>query len=472
MVGVGPADARGSAPRAYVVCDLGFGDAGKGLVTDALVRRTGARLVVRYNGGAQAGHNVVTAEGQHHTFSQLGAGSFVPGVRTFLSRHVVVHPTGLLHEAQRFDAAHGGQVLTRVGISREARVITPFHQALNRLRELSRGEGRHGSCGVGVGETVHDGLLHPESILRAGDLADPDRLRSRLSDARERLWDAARALSEACQAQGGEVAASAATELQLFTHPEVIARWSSRVQPLVEAGCVVDEAVLEAWVGPGLPVVFEGAQGVLLDEAIGFHPHTTWTDCTPRQALELISEHLPSHAPVRVGVLRSHGVRHGNGPFPSEAALGVEVVDHNRENPWQGRVRYGWFDAVLARYALERCGGVELLALTHLDLLTRRGGLSAVEAYVPRPGQEDAFAPRWVQGAEGHRLRTDLRGGLEAQEALGAWLQSGVSTRVRAFGRDVGDFVAWVEHRLGVRVAVTSTGPTAADVTWDSGLLG
>ncbi|HMB55126.1 MAG TPA: adenylosuccinate synthetase, partial [Thermoanaerobaculia bacterium] len=86
--------------RATIVVDLGFGDAGKGLLTDHLVRETGATLVVRYNGGAQAGHNVVTAGGRHHTFAQLGSGSFVAGTRTLLGPRVVVHPTALLLEAE------------------------------------------------------------------------------------------------------------------------------------------------------------------------------------------------------------------------------------------------------------------------------------------------------------------------------------------------------------------------------------
>ena len=89
--------------RAWIVVDLGFGDAGKGLVTDALVRRTGAKLVVRYNGGAQAGHNVVTATA-HHTFAQLGAGSFA-GARTWLGPEVIVHPTALLTE-RKIGRAH------------------------------------------------------------------------------------------------------------------------------------------------------------------------------------------------------------------------------------------------------------------------------------------------------------------------------------------------------------------------------
>ncbi len=94
--------------RAYIVIDLGFGDAGKGLITDFLVRQTQAGVVVRYNGGAQAGHNVVTPEGVHHTFSQFGSGSFVPGVKTYLSKHMVIHPGALLVE---------GDVLTQKGVN-------------------------------------------------------------------------------------------------------------------------------------------------------------------------------------------------------------------------------------------------------------------------------------------------------------------------------------------------------------------
>lgn len=461
---------RGAMPRAYVVCDLGFGDAGKGLVTDALVRRTGAKLVVRYNGGAQAGHNVVTPEGRHHTFAQLGAGSFVPGVRTFLSRYVVVHPTGLLQEAQRFDAVNGGRVLARLGISREARIITPYHQALNRLRELSRGEGRHGSCGVGVGETVRDAILHPGTTVRAGDLADPRRLRTLLTAARERLLDEAHALVQVCEAQGPETGAHASEELRLFSHPEVITRWMTRIQPVVEAGCLVDESMLGAWAGTGLPVIFEGAQGVLLDESIGFHPHTTWTDCTPRQAQELIAEQLPTHVPVRVGVLRSHGVRHGQGPFPTEADLGIGIADHNRENPWQGRVRYGWFDAVLGRYALEACGGIDVLALTHLDLVRRRPGIRAADTYLPAPGRESEFEAWWSPGEDGRRLLTSGTGDLEAQEALGAWLQRGVVPRLRDFAV-ADEFLGWVEQALGVSIAMTAEGPSAGDVEWRADLV-
>src|SRR5580700_4081002 len=108
------------AVRAFLVVDLGFGDAGKGLLTDFLVRRTGATLVVRFNGGAQAGHNVVAPDGRHHTFAQIGAGSFVPGVQTFLADRTVLHPTALGVEAAHLEAAGVLDPLSRVVASERA----------------------------------------------------------------------------------------------------------------------------------------------------------------------------------------------------------------------------------------------------------------------------------------------------------------------------------------------------------------
>ncbi|MCK6548017.1 adenylosuccinate synthetase, partial [Myxococcota bacterium] len=181
--------------RAHVVVDLGFGDAGKGLVVDHLVRRTGAPLVVRYNGGAQAGHNVVTPDGRHHTFAQLGAGTFA-GAKTWLSRHVIVHPTALVAEARALEEKGVSGPLATVEVSDRARVVTPFHQALNRLRELARGDARHGSCGAGIGECVADALRHPDDVVTAADLrAPPGVLAPKIERVRARLIGEARALA-------------------------------------------------------------------------------------------------------------------------------------------------------------------------------------------------------------------------------------------------------------------------------------
>jgi len=247
--------------KAFVVVDLGFGDAGKGLMTDYLVRRHEAELVVRFNGGAQAGHNVVEGTGRQHTFSQLGSGTFVPGVRTHLAGAVVVHPTALRVEAEHLEALGERNVLRRISIDPACLVTTPFQQAAGRLRELLRSGERHGSCGVGVGETVADALADPELAVRFGELRQPARLRDRLEAQRVRKW------AEFSAQAGGGPNADVARELQLLASSDVTERWLTAAADVAQAVRVAgDERVHDAKGS----VVFEGAQGVLLDEAFAF----------------------------------------------------------------------------------------------------------------------------------------------------------------------------------------------------------
>ncbi|MCU0684397.1 MAG: adenylosuccinate synthetase [Polyangiaceae bacterium] len=459
--------------RAALVVDLGFGDAGKGLVTDALVRELGAHTVVRFNGGAQAGHNVVSPDGRHHTFSQLGAGSFVPGVRTYLSRHTVVHPTALLIEAAHLARQGVDDALARLSMSGEALLITPFHQAANRLRELARGAGRHGSCGVGVGETVSDALLDPEGAPRARHLADPPALRRRLALLRKKKHDE---LADTLRALAGAPAAEA--ERRAFEDPAVADAWAEaagRLAPRVTPG---DEG-LAAGLARGGAIVFEGAQGVLLDEWCGFHPHTTWSTCTFERALDLLRACHFDGEIARVGVVRSYLTRHGAGPLPTEdASLSALLPEpHNASGPWQGDFRRGWPDFALLRYALAACGGADALALTHLDALARLPHFRACVGYEPPPGAPlDAALYEAAPGSKGLLLpRPPATRDLDRQASL---------TRSLATLRPVYEELPWaqpegaeryachVETIAGVPVRLASSGPRAADVRSRGPLFG
>jgi adenylosuccinate synthase len=351
--------------QAYIVVDLGFGDSGKGLLTDFLVRHFHAGLVVRYNGGAQAGHHVTTPNGREHTFSQFGAGTFNPGVKTYLSKHMVIHPGALLVEGDILAQKGVLDPFSRLRISEQALVITPFHQAANRLRELARGRHRHGSCGVGVGEAVEHASAHPEDCILAGDLGAPQLLRRKAARIRDQVRHQLSGLS-----QDAAHVAAASKEWEVFEDEGLIDRWIDSISPIEKLGLVVNDQFLKDGLRQNEAVVFEGAQGVLLDGNFGFHPYTTWSNCTAANALDLLSEHAPGSEVRQIGVARSHAVRHGPGPLPTETeALTGRIHDHNVGNPWQGPVRYGWFDAVLLRYALKAVGGVDGLAITHLDML-------------------------------------------------------------------------------------------------------
>ncbi len=231
---------------------------------------TVGRAVVRFNGGAQAAHNVVVGE-QHHTFSQFGSGT-LSGTPTLLSRYVLVEPIALAAEARGLAALGVADPLSLLSIDGNALLTTPIHVAANRAREDARGADRHGSCGKGIGETawyalvcaqrpavgsVFEGQRVPGtagSPPTVGDCGDPATMRRKL-DALARFY--------------GPLADFPSVAGMVDLYREFAD--AVRIVPGDEIGRLVAQGKL----------VFEGAQGVLLDQWRGFHPHTTWSTVTP-----------------------------------------------------------------------------------------------------------------------------------------------------------------------------------------------
>lgn len=322
------------------VVDLSYGDAGKGATVDWLTRDTGAHTVVRHNGGAQAAHNVITPEGIHHTFAQFGSGTFA-GARTHLSKHMLVDLFALTAEAAALAEKGIPQPLTLVEVEEGALLTTPYHQAANRERERRRGQHRLGSCGMGIGETVAYSLTH--DAPRIEDTRDPLELRRKLEQ-----------LQRALEEELGELDVPGADEVA-----EVYEEITGSLQ-------VVSAARLGEHLSHGT-VIFEGAQGILLDEWWGFHPHNTWSTTTSENAEKLARTH--GHRLHRVGVTRTYSTRHGAGPFVSEDPNLTEKLaePHNTTGEWQGTFRRGHLDLVALKYAIEVNGGIDSLSLTCLD---------------------------------------------------------------------------------------------------------
>lgn len=363
---------------------LGFGDCGKGLFTDFLSRHWQAHTVVRFNGGAQAGHNVVLPDGRHHTFSQFGAATFQPGVFTVLAAPVVVHPTALLIEHQALQRAGTGDSMARLLVDARCRVTTPFHQAAGRLRERLLG---HGSCGVGVGETVRQSLEAPALTLRYGDLIDGRGTLDRLEALRRHL--------HGTFAAAARPDAQAAEDHALLADAGVAQRWLAVAQTAVRQSPPASPDAIAARLARVGTVLFEGAQGVLLDEWRGFHPHTTWSSISTH-AVEAVLTDLGLAGPVRhLGVLRSHLTRHGTGPLPTaDAALDILHEPHNADDGWQGAFRRGHPDAVLLRYALDVVGPLDGLLASHLDVFARLDGLRWCTGYRLASGALAKALPR------------------------------------------------------------------------------
>ncbi|GAB4585275.1 adenylosuccinate synthetase [Nocardia sp. IFM 10818] len=406
--------------RHVIVVDLGFGDAGKGATVDWLCSPPAdfdVAAVVRFNGGAQAAHNVV-ATGRHHTFRQFGSGTF-SGVPTLLSRHMLVEPIALAAEARALAALGVADPLSLLYVDERALLTTPIHGAANRCREDARGASRHGSCGLGIGETAGYALTH--DAPRVADCRRPDVLRRKLIALEEHY----RPLLA-----GGAHRHDPIDDLidlyREFAHAVTIL-------PGDQLACFADAGRL----------VFEGAQGVLLDEWRGLHPYTTWSTVEPRNARAMLAR---IGAPAYVlGVTRAYGTRHGAGPFPTEDHALRIPEHHNGTGPYQGEFRIGHLDPILLRYAVEACGGIDGLVVNHLDATA---GIRTATGYLTPDGYTDRLTCGAWQDLEHQRRLTGL-----------ANAATPVLTDLPA------DLTAYLEAELGVPVVLTAHGPDRADRT-------
>jgi adenylosuccinate synthase len=423
-----------------IVVDLGYGDAGKGTIVDWLCAR-GARdgadhadgrpvqAVVRFNGGAQAAHHALGPGGVPHAFAQFGSGTFTQGTRTFLSRYMLVDLLALVAEAEQLSRLGIPDPFGLLAIDADALLTTPYHRAANRAREEARGDGRHGSCGMGIGETARYALGHPQDAPRAGDIASPRTLTSKLARLRDRL------------------APGTAGPEELPPPADIAAVYRAVAAKVTLAG----DGYLRQLLAQG-PVVFEGAQGVLLDEWRGFHPYTTWSTTTFENAETLLREN--GATAVRLGVTRTYQTRHGPGPFPTEdPALDDIHEPHNTAGRWQGRFRAGHLDAIALGYAAEVSGGVDAVALTHLDTARRHQG----RLRICRGYESD--------GRRVTRIEPGQPRDLGHQERLGAALLAARPVYDQAESITADDWPDAVAEVLRAPVTIRSHGPAVTDKT-------
>lgn len=421
---------------AYVVIGLGWGDESKGSITDALCRKTGASLVIRFNGGPQAAHHVVLADGRSHCFSSFGAGTLA-GADTYLSEHVLIDPFAILKEAEALERLGVTDPLRHLFIHRDCLVITPLHRALNRAREAARGDARHGSCGVGLGEAVRMAQEHSKrGALRMLDLVQVNASTSILRYQWMSIQDEYMQLSAEEHLQWPWPGPDSETFL------EDLGKLSRAYQQFASHAHVVDDDWLRYRTDS--VVVCEGAQGVLLDEDYGFPPHTTWSSCTPANAYAALAPWAEVDTKiVKIGVTRAYATRHGQGPFPTETEAAHYTDAYNGDHPWQGRFRVGHLDVVLLSYAIRACGGIDYFAVTHLDQL--HWPIKAAYNYQDWRGRVGPL-PLWPHDTVG-------------REALGALL--GSVQPVHMTFSDVESFLKMFTG--GWPLGIVSRGPTAED---------
>lgn len=360
-----------------IVIGANFGDEGKGLMTDYFCNQLSMDrkvLNVRYNGGAQAGHTVVNPDGKRHVFHHFGSGSFNPNVATFLSRQFILNPIMFCKEWNELKENY--QIEPKVFISKDCLITTPYDMIINQMVETHRGKDRHGSCGLGIYETIErnktDFWMNIDCLENAKISIDtlakiirdryvPDRIAS------YRIFDPHLILPNDTYPKFCE----------LIKSENVLENFVQQYHEMMSHCTIVDSN----WILSKYDrIVFEGAQGLLLSENNWeYYPHVTSSITGSKIPMAYIqSNGMRKEADIEVCyVTRPYLTRHGAGPLETECEkekiLSDDVFDKtNQENEWQGKFRYGFFDEPLFKRTIwvDNSTGLKnnrSIAVTHLD---------------------------------------------------------------------------------------------------------
>jgi adenylosuccinate synthase len=406
-----------------------WGDEGKGKIVDLLTPHFS--IVARYQGGHNAGHTVYV-NGAKFILRLIPSGILHPGVTCVIGNGVVIDPQALFTEIDEL-TRNGVDVGSRIVVSDKAHLILPYHRDLDLLSEARRGERKIGTTSRGIGPAYEDKIARRG--IRVGDLADPKGLEQDVRDnvtARNRL------------VQDNTMDWKPVYD-QLLKHAE-------RMRPMVrDVSVLLHEATRN-----GAAILFEGAQGTLLDIDHGTYPYVTSSNATVGGICTGLG--IPPKAVGRVlGVVKAYTTRVGEGPFPTElsGAMGNRLRESGSEyGAVTGRPRRcGWFDAVAVRYAA-RINGLDGLALTKLDVLDGLDRIDICTSY-----------------RSGSRTITDFPsdlGQLQAcepvYESMPGWTTP--TAGVREFDKlpaAARKYLARLEEVSGVSAAIVSTGSERDD---------
>jgi adenylosuccinate synthase len=389
-------------PKTYCVVIVGaqWGDEGKGKIVDVLAEE--ADLVVRYQGGANAGHTVVTGDDEF-ILHQIPSGILHQQTMCIIGNGVVLDPETFFTELDQL-VERGIDVASRVFVSDRAHLVMPYHKLLDTERDKSQ---KIGTTGRGIGPAYEDKT--GRRGLRVGDLRYPDKLPEMLRERVERV-------NELLQMMGSEERAS------LDQNVALLSELAPRMLPLAsDTGLLVHRALTD-----GKNVLLEGAQGALLDLDHGTYPYVTSSNTTAGGAVSGTGIG-PTALDEIVGVVKAYTTRVGNGPLPTEAE--GDLADQLREYGGEfgattGRPRRcGWFDATVARYSV-RINGLTALAVTKLDVLDHFAEIPICVAYdldgeriEEMPADLEALSrvqpqyevlPGWQKPTSGARQMADL----------------------------------------------------------------
>ena len=354
------------------VVGLQWGDEGKGKIVDYLAEQ--ADVVVRYCGGANAGHTVRIGD-QKYATHLLPVGIFRPGVVNLVGNGVVIDPKVLLSEIDEFTGR--GIVITpqNLKVSYKAHLVMPYHMAEDAARESAAEGGAIGTTRRGIGPTYAD-KMHRTTAIRVADLAHEDRLKQKIFQTVTDRNKVLQALYGAPPLNGQEIF-------------ETYRDYGKRLAPFVDD---VGHRLIEYY-KEGKRIVFEGAHAVLLDVDHGTYPYVTSSSCS---ALGIYpgAGAPPQSVKNFVGIMKAYSTRVGGGPFPTEQDNKTGEYIRERGNEYGTTTRRprrcGWFDAMAVRYSVDLCG-ITAICLTLLDVLSGLDQLQICTGYTIRGKKLDYF---------------------------------------------------------------------------------
>ncbi|MEH6668945.1 adenylosuccinate synthase [Halopseudomonas sp.] len=412
-----------------VILGTQWGDEGKGKIVDLLTDQVAA--VVRYQGGHNAGHTLVI-DGEKTVLHLIPSGILRENVTCFIGNGVVLSPEALMKELKELEAK-GVPVRERLRISPACPLILPYHVALDQAREKARGEAKIGTTGRGIGPAYEDKVSRRG--LRVGDLFNAERFAAKL----------------------GEVLEYHNFSLQHYY----------KVEP-VDFQKTLDEAMEYAeWLRPlmtdvtarlhelrreGANIMFEGAQGSLLDIDHGTYPYVTSSNTTAG-GTATGSGFGPLYLDYVLGITKAYTTRVGSGPFPTELfdEVGARLAERGHEfGSTTGRARRcGWFDAVILRRAME-INSVSGLCLTKLDVLD---GLDVIRICVGYRNEAGAVIDAPTDA--------DSYLGLEpVYEEVPGWTESTLGAQtLEQLPENARAYIRRIEELVGAPVDIISTGP-------------
>lgn len=417
--------------RNVVVIGTQWGDEGKGKVVDWLTDHS--QGVVRFQGGHNAGHTLVIG-GQKTALQLIPSGIMRAGVACYIGNGVVLSVPDLLREIDKLEAS-GIQVANRLKISEACPIILPYHTALDAAREAARGDAKIGTTGKGIGPAYEDKVAR--RAIRVADLLNQKRFEEKL---RENLDYHNFVLVNYLKAQ--------AVDFQK-TFDDALAT-VDRIRPMVTD---VSSALYAAYKA-GANLLFEGAQGSLLDVDHGTYPYVTSSNCVAGNAAAG-SGVGPNMLHYVLGITKAYTTRVGSGPFPSELSTSEGVGKHlsavgHEFGTVTGRARRcGWFDAALLKRSVQ-INGVSGMCLTKLDVLDGIESLKICTGYRLNGKQADIFPSGAEEAAACEPIYEEMPGWKEP--TVGAKSMKDLPAAARAY-------VERIEALVGVPIDMVSTGP-------------